>query len=222
MLEAAIFDIDGTLVDSVDLHAKAWQTAFRKFGKDVPFDAVRRQIGKGADQLLPEFFSKAELDRFGEELDRYRGALFKNQYLPKVKAFPRVRELFERIRQDGLSIALASSAKKDELEDYKKIAHIEDLSKTETSSGDVDRSKPHPDVFAAALDRLGRVDHEKIIVVGDTPYDAEAAGKIGLRTIGLLCGGWNEKDLRAAGCIAIYRDPADLLAGYGDSPLARR
>lgn len=222
MLEAAIFDIDGTLVDSVDLHAKAWQTAFRKFGKDVPFDAVRRQIGKGADQLLPEFFSKAELDRFGEELDRYRGALFKTEYLPKVKAFPRVRELFERIRQDGLSIALASSAKKDELEDYKKIAHIEDLSETETSSGDVDRSKPHPDVFAAALDRLGRVDHEKIIVVGDTPYDAEAAGKIGLRTIGLLCGGWNEKDLRAAGCIAIYRDPADLLAGYGDSPLARR
>lgn len=222
MIEAAIFDIDGTLVNSVDLHAKAWQAAFRKFGKDVPFDAVRRQIGKGADQLLPEFFSKAELDRFGEALDRYRGALFKDEYLPHVRAFPRVRELFERIRRDGIRIALASSAKKDELEDYKKIARIEDLTEAETSSGDVDRSKPHPDVFAAARDRLGHLDRDKIIVVGDTPYDAEAAGKIGLITIGLLCGGWNEQDLRAAGCISIYRDPADLLAGYDDSPLALR
>jgi beta-phosphoglucomutase-like phosphatase (HAD superfamily) len=115
MIEAVVFDVDGTIVDSVDLHAEAWQEAFKKFGKEVDLQAVRRQIGKGADQLLPVFFSKRELDEFGAILDKYRGALFKKKYMPRVEAFPKVRELFERIRQGGKRIALASSAKEDEL-----------------------------------------------------------------------------------------------------------
>ncbi|HVF27838.1 MAG TPA: HAD hydrolase-like protein, partial [Pyrinomonadaceae bacterium] len=86
-IKAVIFDIDGTLVDSVDLHAKAWQETFKKFGKEIPFADVRRQIGKGGDQLLPVFFSKKELDEFGEEMEEYRGELFKKEYLPRVKAF---------------------------------------------------------------------------------------------------------------------------------------
>src|SRR5687767_11894566 len=139
MIEAVIFDIDGTIVDSVNLHAKAWKVAFEKFGKEVSFEAIRRQIGKGSDQLLPVFFSRQELDKFGDELDSYRSELFKKEYLPHVKAFPRVRELFERIRQDGKRIALASSAKEDELEEYKKIAQIDDLVEAETSSGDVEK-----------------------------------------------------------------------------------
>jgi HAD superfamily hydrolase (TIGR01549 family) len=222
MIEAVIFDIDGTLVDSVDLHAKAWQVAFEKFGKDVSFGAIRRQIGKGADQLLPVFFSKDELDQFGDKLDSYRSKLFKEEYLPTVKAFPKVRELFERIKEDGRQIALASSAKDDELKAYKTIARIDDLIKTETSAGDVKKSKPYPDVFAAALEELGNIPPDQVIAVGDTPYDAQAAGKINLRTIGLLCGGWNEEELRRAGCVAIYQDPADLLARYDSSPLARQ
>jgi HAD superfamily hydrolase (TIGR01549 family) len=221
-LEAVIFDIDGTLVDSVDLHAKAWQMAFDKFGKKVSFGAIRRQIGKGADQLLPVFFSKDELDQFGDELNSYRSKLFKQEYLPTVKAFPKVRELFERIKQDGKQIALASSAKDDELETYKKIAQIADRIETETSSGDVKKSKPYPDVFATALKELGNIAPDHVIAVGDTPYDAEAAAKINLRTIGLLCGGWNEEELRRAGCMAVYQDPADLLARYDSSPLARQ
>jgi HAD superfamily hydrolase (TIGR01549 family) len=219
-LEAIIFDIDGTLVDSVELHAKAWQVAFEKFGKKVSFEAIRRQIGKGADQLLPVFFSKDELDQFGDELNSYRSNLFKQEYLPTVKAFPKVRALFERIKQDGKQIALASSAKDDELEAYKKIARIADLTETETSSGDVKKSKPYPDVFATALKRLGNISPDQVIAVGDTPYDAEAAGKINLRVIGLLSGGWNEEELRRAGCVAVYQDPADLLARYDSSPLA--
>jgi beta-phosphoglucomutase-like phosphatase (HAD superfamily) len=146
MIEAVIFDIDGTLVDSVDLHAKAWQAAFEKFGKEVSFEAVRRQIGKDSDQLLPVFFSKTELEQFGEELDKYRSELFKKEYLPKVKAFPKVRELLQRIKQDSKRIALASSAKEDEVATYKKIAQIEDLIESETSSDDADKSKPHPDI----------------------------------------------------------------------------
>jgi HAD superfamily hydrolase (TIGR01549 family) len=220
MLKAIIFDIDGTLVDSVDLHARAWQEAFRKFGREVAFEKVRHQIGKGGDQLMPVFFSETELERFGEELEKYRGELFKREYLSQVRAFPQVRELFERIRNEGLRIALASSAKKDELKTYKEIARIADLVEEETSADDADKSKPHPDIFEAALASLGDVEAGESIVIGDTPYDAEAAGKINLRTVGVLCGGFPEAELRQAGCIAIYRDPADLLAHYDSSPLA--
>ena len=222
MIKAVIFDIDGTIVDSVNLHTKAWKMAFAKFGKEMSFVAIRRQIGKGADQLLPVFFSREELDQFGDELDSYRSALFKREYLPKVKAFPNVRELFQRIKHDGKQIALASSAKEDELKEYKKIAQIDDLIESETSSGDVEKSKPYPDIFAAALEQLGNIAPDQVIAIGDTPYDAQAAGKINVRVIGLLCGGWNQEQLRQAGCVAIYREPADLLVHYDSSPLARQ
>ena len=221
MLKAVIFDIDGTLVDSVDLHARAWQEAFRHFGREIPYEEVRHQIGKGGDQLMPVFFSKEELDEFGEEMEKYRGDLYKREYLPRVRAFPAVRALFERIRRDGKKIALASSAKEEELKVYKEIADIADLVEEETSADDADKSKPHPDIFEAALAQLGDVKPADVIVVGDTPYDAEAAGKAGLRTVGVLCGGFPEAELRAAGCVAIYQDPADLLARYDDSPLAQ-
>jgi HAD superfamily hydrolase (TIGR01509 family) len=217
MIKAVIFDIDGTLVDSVDLHAQAWKEAFKHFGKDIPYEDVRHQIGKGGDQLMPVFFSKEELKEFGDEMEKYRGQLFKRDFLPKVRPFPRVRELFQRITGDGLRIALASSAKEEELKEYKKIAHIEDLVEEETSADDADKSKPHPDIFEAALERLGDIKPVEAIVVGDTPYDAQAAGKINLRTIGVLCGGFPEAELKAAGCIEIYHDPADLLARYEET-----
>jgi HAD superfamily hydrolase (TIGR01549 family) len=221
MITAVIFDIDGTLVDSVDLHAEAWQVALERFGKKVSFAEVRRQIGKGGDQLMPVFLSQREVKKFGEELEQYRSKLFKTEYLPRVTAFPGVRQLFERVRQDQKRIALASSAKGDELKTYKTIAGIDDLIEAETSSDDAERSKPYPDIFEAALAELGDVAPDKILVIGDTPYDAQAAGKANLRTVGLLCGGWNEEELRQAGCIAIYRDPADLLSRYDESPIGR-
>jgi len=220
VITVVIFDIDGTLVDSVDLHAEAWAVTFAKYGKQIDVNTVRRQIGKGSDQLLPVFFSPAELSQFGKQLEQERSALFKRDYLPRVKAFPQTRELCERIKQDGKQIALASSAKEDEIKVYKQLARIEDLLTGETSSEDVAQSKPHPDIFAAALKQMGNPPAEDAIVVGDTPYDAQAAGKIQLRTIGVLCGGWREEVLRQAGCVAIYRDPADLLAHYDTSPLA--
>ena len=222
MIEAVIFDVDGTLVDSVDLHARAWQEAFAHFGKQIPYERVRYQIGKGGDQLMPVFLSKEELEEFGEELEKYRGELYKREYMPRVRAFPHVRELFERIQRDGKRIALASSAKGDELKTYKKLAGIEDLVEEETSKDDAEKSKPHPDIFEAALAFLGNPPTSDVIVVGDTPYDAEAAGKAGLKTIGFLSGGFPREDLRAAGCIRIYRDAADLLARYDSSPIAAR
>lgn len=221
MIKAVIFDIDGTLVDSVDLHARAWQETFRHFGKEIPYEQVRHQIGKGGDQLMPVFFSKEELEDFGDEMEKYRGELFKRDYLPQVRAFAKVRELFQKIKDDGLRLALASSAKQEELEEYKRIANIEDLVEEETSSDDADKSKPHPDIFEAALEHLGDVEAHEAVVVGDTPYDAQAAGKINLRTIGVLCGGFPEAELKAAGCVQIYKDPADLLARYEETIIAK-
>jgi HAD superfamily hydrolase (TIGR01509 family) len=221
MIKAVIFDIDGTLVDSVDLHAEAWQEAFKKFGCDVPFERVRYQIGKGGDQLIPVFFSLEDVNRFGKELEAYRAKLFKEKYLPQVRPFPKVRQLFERIIEDGKRIVLGSSARGDELKVYKEIARISDLVEDETTGDDVEKSKPHPDIFIEALSELGNPPSEEVLVVGDTPYDAEAALKAHLHTIGMLCGGFPEEALCASRCIAIYKDPADLLAKYEQSPIAQ-
>ena len=219
MPKAVIFDVDGTLVDSVDLHARCWQQAFHEIGRDIPFRDIRAQIGKGGDQLIPVFLNKSERARMQGSLDSRRSALFKADYLPRVKPFPHVRSLFVRLRRDGHRIVLASSAKSDELAIYKQIACIDDLIETETGSADVQRSKPHPDIFQTALQRLPAAERGSAIVVGDTPYDAEAAAKAGLQTIGVLSGGFAEQTLRSAGCIAIYRDVANLLEDYESSPL---
>ena len=221
-LKAVVFDVDGTLIDSVDIHAQAWVDAFAEFGHAVRFGDVRRQIGKGGDQLMPVFLSKAEIDRFGKKLEERRGVLLKERYLHRIKPFPAVRELFQHVIADGKAIALASSANEDELEHYKKIANIVDLIDVETSSDDVEKSKPHPDIFCAALAKLDITQPEQVLMIGDTPYDAEAAAKAGLRTVGLLCGGWSEDELKRAGCVTVFRDPADLLARYAESPLASR
>jgi HAD superfamily hydrolase (TIGR01509 family) len=220
LLKAVIFDIDGTLVDSVDLHARAWQEAFAHFGHQVEFSAVRSQIGKGGDQLMPVFLPHEMLEERGEEIETFRSDLFKREYLPKVRAFPGVRELFERTRAAGQTVVLASSCKEDELEHYEEIAGVKDLVQAATTSSDAERSKPHPDIFEAALERIAPVTAAEAVVVGDSPYDAEAAAKAGLPTVGVLCGGFPEDDLRAAGCVAVYRDPEDLLNHYHRSPLA--
>ena len=220
MPKAVIFDVDGTLLNSVDLHAKAWQDAFRVYGREIPFDDIRSQIGKGDDQLMPMFLSEDDVEAWGEELEEHRGQILKERYLTQMQPFPGVRALLQRVRADGIRIAVASSAKEDELEAYKKIADIGDLLDEQTSSDDAERSKPHPDIFVVALKKLGNPDPQDVLVVSDTPFDAQAAGKAGLRTIGLLCGGFGENGLREAGCMAIYQDPADLLAQYDHSPLA--
>ena len=169
---------------------------------------------------MPVFLDGKELEDTADDLNKRRGEILKERYLSKIRPFANVRALFERIREDGTRIVLASSAKSDELNTYKKIADIEGLTDADTSSDDAETSKPAPDIFNAAMSRLGDVDPGEAIVVGDTPYDAQAAAKAGLRTIGMLCGGFPEDSLREAGCIAVYESPTDLLAQYDHSPLA--
>jgi phosphoglycolate phosphatase-like HAD superfamily hydrolase len=176
---------------------------------------------------MPVFFSLEELNEsddgsrptFGERMRDYRRELYKREYHSRIKAFPQVRELFLRIKADGKRIALASSATKDDVATYKQIMNVEDLVDAATTTTEVESSKPDPDLFFVTLDKLGDIASNDVIVVGDTPYDAEAAGKVNLRTIGVLSGGFPEEILRQAGCIAIYQNIADLLAHYDESPL---
>jgi HAD superfamily hydrolase (TIGR01509 family) len=220
MPQAIIFDMDGTLVDSVDAHAESWARTFSHFGFDVAVADARFQIGKGSDLLLPHLVGEAAAKEHGAAMAAWRDNLFKREYLDGIRAFPQVPDLFRHLRAQGQRIAIASSAKADELQIYKEIAGITDLVDEETSADDAEKSKPHPDIFAAALRRLG-LPPQQVVVVGDTHYDAEAAGKAGMGTVGMLCGGFPEAVLRGAGCVAIYRDPAALLAGYAGSPLAQ-
>ena len=219
VIEAVIFDLDGTLVDSNELHVESWDRAFRHFGKVFSREELHRQVGKGSDQYIPAFLTPEEIEEFGRKLDEYRSELFKDEYLPRVRPFPKVRELLARVREDGRKVALATSGKEQELRVYKKIAHIEDLVDCEMTADDANQSKPAPDLFASSLRKLGHLDGRNVIAVGDTPYDAEAAGKVGIRTVGLWCGGFTESDLRASGMVEIYRDPSDLLDHYTTSVL---
>ena len=213
-MRAFIFDIDGTLVDSNELHVDSWDRAFRRFGKHFSREKLRAQIGKGSDQYLPEFLTPDEIHRFGKALDEYRSDLFKKEYLSKVRPFPKVRELFQRIRDDDKCIALATSGKKADTKYYIELLKIDDLIEGYTSGDDADNSKPAPDIFAASLKKLGDISPADAVTVGDTRFDIEAAAKAGLPTIAFLCGGTSESVLREVGAIAIYRDPADFLAHY--------
>lgn len=219
MPQAAIFDVDGTLVDSVDLHAGAWQEALEHFGHHVTFEQCRSQIGKGGDQLVPVFLSEAEQRDHGKQMEEWRSQQFKSKYLSLVRPFSAVPELLRRVRDAGLKVAVASSAKASELEVYLEIARVRDLVDIATSSEDAEQSKPAPDIFQVALKKLSMAG-AAAVAVGDTPYDAEAAGKAEIPTIGLLCGGFTEAELRNGGCVAVYPGPAALLACFGASPLA--
>ena len=216
MPKAAIFDLDGTLLDSVDLHAIAWHEAMVKFGHDVSFEQARSQIGKGGDKLIPTFLNAAERKDHGEELEKWRSERFKSRYLSLIRPFSAVPDLLQRARDAGLRIAIASSAKKEELNKYLEIAGISHLVEHATSSEDVEESKPAPDIFEVVLKKL-KIEGKDAVAIGDSPYDAAAAGKADVRTIGVLCGGFTESELRMAGCVEVYPGPAALLASFDRS-----
>ena len=209
--KAVIFDIDGTLIDSVDLHARAWQEAFLEFGPEVSFEEARGQICKGGDKLLPVFLTEDEQTNHGEEMEAWRGKLFRSKFLPMIKPFSSVPELLRRIKDEGIRVALASSAKTRELDEYLETAGVARIVEITTSSEDAENSKPSPDIYQAALERLC-LGGSETIAVGDSPYDAQAASQAGIATVGVLCGGFSEVVLREGGCVAVYPGPGALLA----------
>src|SRR5580698_2216284 len=154
MPKAAVFDIDGTLLDSVDLHALAWHEAMVKFGHDVSFEQVRGQIGKGGDKLIPVFLSEDDRRDHGKEMESWRSERFKSAYLPLVRPFSAIPDLLRRVRDVGVKIAIGTSAKKEELGKYLDIARIEALVDATASSEDAEESKPAPDIFEVVLKKL--------------------------------------------------------------------
>ena len=220
-IRGVILDVDGTLVESNDAHAWSWRQALLEAGIEAPFQRIRPLIGKGGDKLLPEVSGLAEDTPEGKRISERRGKIFKRDYLPRLRPFARTRELLQRMREEGLKLVVASSAQEEELEDLLEIAGAADLVEHATSADDAEDSKPDPDIVHAALTRSGLAPGE-VLMLGDTPYDVEAAARCGVRTLALTCGGWREEDLARAGALAVYADPADLLARYDESPLAAR
>lgn len=216
---AALFDVDGTLVDTNDLHAVAWRETFLKFGFDLPFDKVRGQIGKGGDNLIPALLPDLDEPR-REEMEAARSELFKRDYLPRAAPFPGVRDLFERLYADDVRIVLASSAGEEEVHYHLELIGAADLVTATTSKDDVESSKPCPDIFQAAMAKIAPIDRDRVIVVGDTPWDAEAATRLGLSMIGFRCGGFADEALIQAGARALYDGPGAMLADYDRSVFA--
>ncbi|HEX7149861.1 MAG TPA: HAD family hydrolase [Thermoanaerobaculia bacterium] len=192
---AVIFDIDGTLVDSNDKHTDCWLAAFAHFGKQLERDTVRHSIGKGGDLLVPDLLVAKEMRGFGEELKKYRSKLWKDEYMESVQPFDGVVESLHALHERGLELAFASSSNENEVEYYVELLGAGPLLKGSTSKGDASMSKPSPEIFEAALERV-KSDPAQTIVVGDTPYDVLAAHRVPLAIAAVLCGGF-ERELLA-------------------------
>lgn len=219
-IKAILFDIDGTLVDSNDQHVLAWQEAF--LGEGIRFERglVHDQIGKGSDMLVPALLPDSDPDQ-RDRLARAHGDIYKSRFLNEVEPFPGARELLVRAHMSGRKVVLASSAAAEELDHYLDLLSARDLVAAHTSGDDVDHTKPAPDIFAAALDKVAPVRPDEALVVGDSPFDIEAASRCGIAAVGLRSGGFSDKRLEEAGAIRLYDDAAALLAGFEDSPLNR-
>lgn len=219
MPAGVIFDVDGTLVDSNAAHASAWLDALKEFGfSEVSYETIRKMIGMGGDKILPDVTGLAEHDDRGEKLLQRRKQIFLEKYLPQLKPFPMARELVERVKQEGMLAVVASSANKKELQPLLRIARVDELIDATTSSDDAEESKPAPDIVQAAVAKSG-LKAAQLIMVGDTPYDVQAAKGAGVPIIAVRCGGWGDRDL--AGAVAVYADPEELLQQFDLSHLAR-
>lgn len=216
MTRAVLFDLDGTLVDSNEAHVAVWARVFAEAGHTIAHAAIRGQIGKGGDLLVPALLPEvtdAKVERLSDE----HGAIYKAEWLDRIEPFPQARALLARAHGAGLTVVLASSASRAELDHYVRLLDAGSLIAASTSVDEVATSKPAPDIFAVALAKAG-VDAGAAIAVGDTPYDVESARKAGIDAVALRSGGFDDRAL--AGAVAIYDDAAALLAGFDASPLA--
>ncbi len=209
-IRGALCDIDGTLVDSNDANAKAFAQSFQEYGLDIPFEKIRPLIGKGSDKLLPEVAGLDSESEKGKNLLARRKEIYLQEYVPHLKPTPGARELLERLKNEKILIVAATSGEEETDAALKQVGLLEFLD-NKASSKDTSNSKPDPDIIQAAL-KKGGLQAGECIMIGDTPYDLEAAKKAGVPAIALLTGGWKPEDLAQA--VAIYATPADLLAHF--------
>lgn len=218
MAKVVFFAIHGTLLDSQKLHAQAWKETLRQFGKEVDVEDVHGHLRSGAYHLLSVFLPPEQVKSQGKDIERYQEVLFWSKYAYQARPFPQVRELFERLDLDGYRIVFASSVSSKDLHRCKRLTKVGAL--LDEATPIQDQSTVNSGTFLAALDSLEAMERHEMILVGDKLHEAKAAGKVGLPTIGLLCGGTSEEQLRGAGCTEVYRDCSELLAQYDRSLLA--
>ncbi len=206
-VNGVIFDVDGTLVDSNEYHAKAFDEAFREFGHNVDMRTIRPLIGMGGEKLIPRALGRPCTEKEIEAIGDCKSRLFMKKHLPYVRAFPKVVELVQWLKSWNLGLAVATSAGKEELAALMKVAAVEKYFDGITTADDAEESKPAPDIVKAAIAKLGE-DEDRLVMIGDTPYDIEAATRAGIRCIGVRSGGWSDTSL--TGASAIYDGVWDL------------
>jgi HAD superfamily hydrolase (TIGR01509 family) len=218
-LKGVLLDVDGTLVLSNDAHAHAWVEAFAAYDQPVPYEAVRPLIGMGGDKVIPKLVpGLTDKDGIGKAIGDRRKELILTKFASQLIAASGSRALVQKLQASGLHLIVASSATAQELEVLLKVAEVDDLLPEATTSNDAESSKPSPDIVNAALQK-GQWEPHEVVMLGDTPFDIEAADQAGVSVIAVRCGGFSDAQL--AGAIAIYNDPADLLTQYEQSPLAQ-
>jgi HAD superfamily hydrolase (TIGR01509 family) len=212
--DAVLLDIDGTLVDSNDAHAAAWSDAFAAHGRHHPAAQIRPLIGKGGDKVLHELAALDHESGDGKKISEERARIFRERYLPTLKPTPGAEQFVDWLIDSCLTVVIATSAKQEEVKGLLAICGGEALAGDATTSDDAERSKPDPDIVAAALVKSGAA-ADRAIMIGDTPYDVEAARRAGIATIALRCGGWDDASL--TGAVAIYDNPAEMLEHVGSA-----
>jgi HAD superfamily hydrolase (TIGR01509 family) len=212
-----LFDVDGTLVDTTYLHTVCWWAAVREFGHDVPMAVVHRAVGMGGDRMPGHLLGEERDPGQDDALREAHRALYAG-YRDQLRPLPGARELLFACAERGLTVVLASSADAEELEALRKVLDADDAITAATSAADAESSKPAPDILEAALAQSG-VDPARAVFVGDTVWDVAAAGRLNIPCTGLTCGGTSKGELAGAGAVAVYEDPAGLLATLDESPL---
>ncbi|WIX84013.1 HAD family hydrolase [Amycolatopsis carbonis] len=212
-----MFDVDGTLVDSNYLHVHAWRRAFHEAGRAVDSWRVHRAIGMGSGKLLDTLLGEADAEKIGSAVKDRHSALYRDQ-AELLRAFDRAPDLIRTLAGRGVRVVLATSAGPDEIDLLRRILDVDDVIWGIVAGHDVEATKPDPEPVHAAIERAG-TDPGHTLFVGDSVWDVESANRAGLHTVGLLSGGVSAAELREAGAVAIYADPASLLAGLDDSPL---
>jgi HAD superfamily hydrolase (TIGR01509 family) len=216
MTRAVLFDVDGTLIDSNDQHARAWVAALAEAGYPIPFERVRPLIGMGGDKILPELVPGLEEDSpQGKAIGESRKRVFKERELHTIPPTRGARELLEAVRARGARVVVATSAKKSELDGLLARGDLGPLVDIAATGDDAEDSKPDPDIIGAALKKAG-IAAADAVMVGDTKYDVEAAHRAGVACVALLCGGNDPATLRDAD--AVFADPAELTGALERPP----
>lgn len=211
----AIFDVDGTLVDSTYHHALAWRRAFAEHEIVVPMWRIHREIGKGGDRLVPDLVGEEVDRRVGDALRERQRDLYA-ELLPEIYPFDGAHDLLAACKADGWRLALASSGRADEIRRYLKLLDADGLPDAVVSSADVETTKPAPDVLALARERAAPdVDASAVLVVGDATWDCEAARNAGMTPVAVRCGGFGREELEAAGAVAVFETLTELRHAIG-------